>query len=191
MTGGTVSAYIQVLALFHKDAEDRLPILQTLSAKQDLAAFTTQVHALKSSSASLGAAELAAEAAKLETAGKTGDRDFIKDNLPAFIWHLTDLVKGIRSWKTAAQQGSPQAKDGPAETPPAALALLRKLAAALESQKAQDIDRILDELEQKPLDAKTKEALRTISDYVLMAEFGGALECVRKLAGQTGDSHGK
>jgi CheY-like chemotaxis protein/HPt (histidine-containing phosphotransfer) domain-containing protein len=95
MTGGTVNAYKQVLSLFRKDAQDRLPLLQTVPAADALASFVTQVHALKSASASLGAAEVAEKAALLEAAGKTGDMDCIKDNLNNFIWHLTELAVNI------------------------------------------------------------------------------------------------
>ena len=63
--------------------------------------------------------------------------------------------------------------------------LLHELAAALESQKTSEIDRLLDELNQKALDsavyAEIKEPLEQISDHVLMAEFESAREIVRSL----------
>ena len=59
--------------------------------------------------------------------------------------------------------------------------LLGELASALESQKAETIDRILDELSQQALDPKTHEALEKISDDVLMTEFDKALETVHTL----------
>jgi len=80
MTGGTVAAYTQVLSMFSKDAEYRMPFLQALPKADSVSAFVTQVHALKSASASIGAAELSAQAAALEAAGKAGDMVFINKN---------------------------------------------------------------------------------------------------------------
>ena len=64
---------------------------------------------------------------------------------------------------------------------PSHLSLFTDLKAALQSQKADEIDRLLDELNNKALDAKTKEALEEISDEVLMTEFGGALKIVDQI----------
>jgi hypothetical protein len=59
--------------------------------------------------------------------------------------------------------------------------LLSDLAKALETQKAAETDRILEELLQKPLDPAVKETLEQISDNVLMTEFDQALEIVHTL----------
>jgi CheY-like chemotaxis protein/anti-sigma regulatory factor (Ser/Thr protein kinase) len=174
MTGGTEALYRQVLALFQKDAQDRLPKLQT--GETDLPLFITNVHALKSASASIGAAEVSEQAAKLEAAGKSGDLAYIKDNLPNFTERLTQLAEDIRA--------SPQLNETAAPSPPSPCSpapshyspLFTDLATALKSQNAAEIDRILEELIHKPLDAKTKEAVEKISDAVLMTEFGTALE---------------
>jgi hypothetical protein len=56
---------------------------------------------------------------------------------------------------------------------------LHELADALESQKADDVDRIMDELQRQPLDSNLKEALERVSDEVLMAEYGKAGEIIK------------
>jgi SOS-response transcriptional repressor LexA len=87
------------------------------------------------------------------------------------------MVDGIRSVleneKTESQENQISASEH--------LPLLHELAAALQSQKADSIDRILEELKQRPLDSKTKEALEKISDHVLMTEFDSALKIVGEL----------
>ncbi|MDR2740260.1 MAG: response regulator, partial [Treponema sp.] len=60
MTGGTVAGYRKVLAQFRKDAQERLALLQEPPEPGALPLFVTQAHALKSASASLGAAEVSA-----------------------------------------------------------------------------------------------------------------------------------
>jgi len=174
-TGGTVAGYLQVLTLFCKDAEDRLPLLKAAPEISGLSAFTTQVHALKSASGSIGAKEFSAQAQKLEEAGKAGDIAFIANNLGGFTEQLTELVEEIKAWKKSVEKPESAAEVIDAQP------LLRELASALQTQKADEVDTILNELSKMQLDAKTKAALEQISDKVLMAEFGAALEIIRSL----------
>jgi signal transduction histidine kinase/CheY-like chemotaxis protein/ligand-binding sensor domain-containing protein len=188
LCGGTAAAYRQVLSLFRKDAEERLGILKGFRAgggpagdggfsEGDLPFFTTQVHALKSASAVIGAAAFSAEAAVLEAAGNAADIPAIQEGLPGFVTRLAALAEGIG----AALEASPAAAEGNAAAGGASAALLRELAEALTDKKAAAIDRILEELYQKSLDGKTREALEAVSDDVLMAEYGSALKTVAAL----------
>jgi CheY-like chemotaxis protein len=181
MTGGTLAAYKQVLALFCKDIEERLPLLQKTPEEDTLSALVTHVHALKSASASIGAAEVSAQAAGLESVGKAGDVAFIRRNLPAFAQQLAELRNNIRAAIEFQGEGTPVSNQ---ETDiSACIPVLRELAEALKSQNASEIDRILDALNQKPLDSKTKEMVNKISDDVLMTEFDSALKTIGELSG--------
>jgi HPt (histidine-containing phosphotransfer) domain-containing protein len=175
MTGGTPAAYRQVLALFSKDAQERLSLLQKPPEAETLPVLVTHVHALKSASASLGADNVSAGAAGLEAAGKAGNMAFIRKNLPAFARQLADLVKEIdaalKTENNTDGQAAPTADDSAT-----LFSLLYDLKPALETQKTADIDRILEELNQKSPDAHIREALEKISDDVLMAEYGKAAE---------------
>ena len=175
MTGGTVKLYLEVLSLFRKDAEDRLPLLQTVPEADALPAYITQVHALKSASASLGAAEISKEAARLEAAGKAGDAAFIQENLCGFTERLSELIKNI---DTALEMNKAAGGQAGANDSADVLPLLRELVTALKSENDSDIDRILDILNEKSLDAKTREILDTISEQVLMSEFDKAIETI-------------
>jgi hypothetical protein len=172
-------------------------MLQNVPDKDSLPGFITQVHALKSASASVGAAEVSAKAAKLESAGKTADFAFIKDNLPAFAKQLAELVEGIKKWEnTTKEQDAPNRGNVSPTEPHSGVEsttgvspldqaevtkLLHELAVALKSEKADDIDRILEALTQQAQDPQTKEAIDKISDSVLMTEFDSAAEIVQSL----------
>jgi signal transduction histidine kinase/CheY-like chemotaxis protein len=186
MTGGTVAAYMQVLSLFCKDAQDRMALLQKEPAADALPALVTHVHALKSASASLGAKEVSAMAAGIEAAGKAGDIVFIRENLPAFAQQLAELVRNIQNILKpgGSNGGNTASQDVISPLPKAAVPyspLLKELADALKSQNVSEIDRILDELNQNLLDSKTKETLEKISDDVLMTEFDSALKTIEEL----------
>jgi signal transduction histidine kinase/CheY-like chemotaxis protein len=175
MTGGTEEVYRSVLVLFCKDAEDRLPLLRKIPGVNALPTFVTQVHALKSASASIGAAEVSAQAAGLEAAGKAADMNFIQENLPVFAESLSELIDGIRAWEKTKKDNEPE-KPEPATENGTIMPLLHELASALKTQKAEDIDRALERLMLQHLDADIKSVVERISDEVLMAEYYKATE---------------
>jgi HPt (histidine-containing phosphotransfer) domain-containing protein len=176
MTGGTVEGYIKVLELYCRDADKRIEIFSSVPDKSGLAAFITQVHALKSASASIGAAEISGEAKALELAGSRGDMEYIREHLGAFRENLAKIIERIKtalSSKTAAASGGKDHDIG------ASLNLLKN---ALASENVGDADRLISDLSGKPLDETTKNSLSDIADLVLVGEFNEALAAAEKLA---------
>jgi signal transduction histidine kinase/FixJ family two-component response regulator/HPt (histidine-containing phosphotransfer) domain-containing protein len=188
MTGGTLAVYKKVLSLFCKDVEERLPLLQKEPDADTLPMLVTQVHSLKSASGSIGAQEISSQAAGLEAVGKAGDISFIRESLPGFVEQLVKLVKGINAaLETGKNSGDITSIEpaGQAAQTAAGLAvlvpLLSDLRSATEARKTADIGRILEELNQKPLDVKIREALQKVSDDVLMNEFERALKNINEV----------
>jgi signal transduction histidine kinase/CheY-like chemotaxis protein/HPt (histidine-containing phosphotransfer) domain-containing protein len=195
MTGGTLAGYRRVLSMFRKDAEERIAALRRFasqSEKHDLSPLISQAHALKSVLGSLGAAEASAKAAQLEAAGKAGNLAAIEEGLPGFIEQLAALVEGVEkaglNGKNEGEKTSPDHANSAARKPanrgdefswPAVKPLFDALVSALETQKAAEIDRIIDGLSRQPLDSKARETLDAVSDNVLIAEYGRALETVK------------
>jgi HPt (histidine-containing phosphotransfer) domain-containing protein len=188
LCGGTEELYRQVLAIFRKDAEDRLPFLKDFAASdgmpEALARFTTQAHALKSALASIGAADISALAALLEAAGKgvlqgkAGDLASIREKLPGFTARLEELVVAIGAALSGGAKGDAAPSD---DARPRIMRLLQELAAALEKKNVEDIDRLLEELNQQNLDVPMREMADALSDSVLMADFDAALEHIEKV----------
>jgi signal transduction histidine kinase/CheY-like chemotaxis protein/HPt (histidine-containing phosphotransfer) domain-containing protein len=71
--GGVRSRYLDLLETFRRDARTRLPLLTKAPKEEECKTITMQAHALKSALAAIGAAGLAADAARLEDAGRNGD----------------------------------------------------------------------------------------------------------------------
>jgi len=95
MTGGTVEGYRQVLSMFRKDAEERIQKFRFFlyessgSGKfpeKHLVSFVTQIHALKSASATIGAAETSDRADKLEGAAKNKELTLSRITCP-ILWN--------------------------------------------------------------------------------------------------------
>jgi signal transduction histidine kinase/CheY-like chemotaxis protein len=96
LSGGSETVYREILEFYCKDVAERLDILRQPPAAEGLPLFTTQVHALKSASANIGATVLSEQAALLEEAGRQGDRAVITERLDQFREALTALAERIR-----------------------------------------------------------------------------------------------
>jgi signal transduction histidine kinase/CheY-like chemotaxis protein len=181
MTGGTVEGYKKVLFMFRKDAEERLPLLKGMPDEQRLPSVTVQVHALKSAAATIGAVELSAEAAALEAAGKAGDIAAIQEGLPAFYKRLTETIEGIGKALEEKQKELGEGLQGRSGTREELADLAAALQAALQSKNMKEIDRLVEEIEQRPLDTETRELINVVSDKTLMGEYDAAIERVNVL----------
>jgi HPt (histidine-containing phosphotransfer) domain-containing protein len=215
MTGGTLAGYCKVLAQFYKDASERLPFfanapLENVHRESDqfppekldrqgfnLGAFTAQVHAIKSAAGTIGAAEVSKEAAALEAAGKSGDMETIREGLPEFCAHLSELVTTIGEVFESEKLGvgSEERVGGEGwrgeEKAASSLSTLRSsllsLKAALEAKNMEEIDSLLEELEKVPLDAEERGKIDVVSDLVLIGEYGEAREAVEEILGRSNE----
>jgi CheY-like chemotaxis protein len=104
--GGSESGYREVLDVYSRDCEERLKILREPFDRGKLQAFVTNVHALKSASASVGAGEVSQKAALLEQAGRNGDLGIIEENLGGFVTDLERLIRSIRNVFASESSGS-------------------------------------------------------------------------------------
>jgi signal transduction histidine kinase/DNA-binding response OmpR family regulator len=184
MTGGSVTGYQSVLSIFCKDASERLEILQKEPDADTLPEFIACFHALKSASASVGADEVSAEAVRLESAGISGDIDFVRSNFRAFFNQLSKLIVDITvalekvSGKEPNDCNQTDCNQTDFNQSTALTPLFKELKAALKSQKVESIDRLLDEIGKHPMNAETKELLDKVSDDVLMSEFDKAIKAL-------------
>jgi HPt (histidine-containing phosphotransfer) domain-containing protein len=184
-TGGTEAGYRQVLSSFCRDAEKRLALMEQ---EIDTPDFTTNVHALKSASATIGAGELSVEAAELENAGKEGNTAIIKDKLPLFLVHLKAAVAEIRDVLDKAKESAEtttviSATGENAGIRPELKELLLQLKDALTAKDMKEIDRLIAQLEDQPVEAKAKDTVSAFSDQVLIGEYKEVIEAIDHLIG--------
>jgi len=184
LTGGTVATYKQVLSLYCKDVEERLPLLEKMLEDDNLNMLITHVHAMKSASASIGAAEMAAQAANIEAVGKAGDKDFIQNNLGAFIQQFRTLIDGIKEVLNADREENKDVQT--TDIPEEQVTLLRRLKTALESQKTTEMDTVLEELNNSA-DSVLQPLLEHISDNILVAEYKKAIDVIDGLLRERSD----
>ena len=95
MLGGKADRYLQILGMFCEDFRDRDKGIKTSLENNDLYLYKVHVHALKSSSAGIGATRLSEGAQLLEMAAEQGDMDFIEKNTDAVLYDLKELLDNI------------------------------------------------------------------------------------------------
>ncbi|MDR0648643.1 MAG: response regulator [Synergistaceae bacterium] len=176
-TGGTAEGYIKVLELYCRDAAKRLEILSSAPDGKSLTPFTTQVHALKSASASIGAENISRLAAELEEAGKKGRIDLIEAEMPTFREHLSGLVSQIRLALAEYTRDNENGADGRVSDPAYQEALSR-LRNALLAENVGDADALLEGLGAMPIGSKAKETLSAVAGLVLTSEFEDAASMI-------------
>ncbi len=94
-TGGDMEAYLDILALYAKKGREKIEQIRTLAGQKDIAGYVIEVHALKSTSLSIGAASLSEYAKKLEFAGKAGDEQTVgaeTENLLSLYEKVIDTI---------------------------------------------------------------------------------------------------
>ncbi|MDR0376158.1 MAG: response regulator [Treponema sp.] len=188
MANGSVESYLDILSVYIKDSKERYgtlcSFLQTITASSPdpyiLSIFTTQVHALKSASASIGAKKLAEEALKLEMAGRAASVEFIKQNLGLFCSNLAVILERIERVlpKQADSEDTVQQKELDAKDKRDFL----NLKAAFENEDIYTIDVLFETLNGKQFNAKIKEKLSKIGDLILVSDFKEALKLLEELA---------
>ena len=75
--GDSKEIYLEVLQMFCDMKEEKKQLLNDAYHDKDWKNYTIQIHALKSGSLSIGGKVLSAQAAKLESAGKNLDEEYI------------------------------------------------------------------------------------------------------------------
>ncbi|MDR0858138.1 MAG: response regulator [Oscillospiraceae bacterium] len=172
LTGGTANGYLSVLELFCSDAQERLKFLQESPVPDsDLKSFITQVHALRSASANIGAAGVSSMAGTLENAGNSGDYEKIAKLLGNFRNALLKLIGNIDKALPKKESGIDIIDKN----------ILQTLKNAIVAHRLSEIDEILDSLSLGKYDAKTSKLLSEISDSVLISEFELALELLKEI----------
>jgi CheY-like chemotaxis protein len=179
LTGGSEKQYRETLSVYCEDVAERLDIFGKPAEEADIAPLAVHFHAMKSASASIGAAAIAEEAARLEAAAKDDDTAFVFARLAAFRADLEGLEKRIEdALRDREDEGAP---DGAAADGKPDRESLLQLKAALESEDVGAADRILAKMTDAPLAGDVRNALSEISDYVLVSEFPEAVAIAEKL----------
>ena len=180
-TGGTEKGYWKVLEFYQRDAAERLGFFHNFAvrpAAESIPSLITQAHALKSASASIGAAEISRTAFRLEQAGRRGDMAAVREQIGEFCEKLAALE---RTLEEALSARAPVLEAGGQAGIGEETAL--RLRQALLRQDVGTVDALVAELRQKGPEERIGAALDKIEEAVLLAEYDQAVRTLDEAAG--------
>jgi len=177
--GGSEERYRSLLEVFLRDAKERLALLEK-PASDNLKAFTTHVHALKSALGNIGAMALSESSALLEAAGHRGDILFIREHVDHFRTGLTSLNAHIgraitkERFRDVMWRNADEAGDSPWNRE------IDRLKIALKAEDIDGMDTSMAILRSLPLslDGKRQALISTLAELILISEFDKALQVI-------------
>ena len=90
--------YREMLQMFHDQADGKRKEIVSLYESADWADYAIKVHALKSTSLTIGAEELSGQAKELERAGKEQDVEYIRENHPLLLQLYRQVCESIEKY---------------------------------------------------------------------------------------------
>ncbi|MDR1686719.1 MAG: response regulator [Desulfovibrio sp.] len=204
VVGGSQRRYLDLLTVFRRDAQAAAALLARepdasssdaaggespaktpaetsgQSPAGSLRAFVTQVHALKSALAAVGADTLSQTAALLEKAGREGEMPVIREHLAPFRETLAALAERIGEVVAQASTTARSGDGAEARGPEIDNALMRLLK-ALETKDIDATDAALAYLQALTLPEALREAVSATADCALEADFQKAEEIIGAL----------
>ena len=106
--GGEEGFYCEMLRIFCAQSEEKRKEIAALYESADWENYAIKVHALKSTSLTIGAKTLSAQAKELELAGKSGSVDYIREHHAALLHaygglctKIAEIIPRSEEWETA------------------------------------------------------------------------------------------
>ena len=106
------SFYETLILQYLKESDEKKEIIKKALSSGDLAAYTIQVHSIKSTSKMIGAMDLSESARLLEEAGKSGDTAYIVANHVAMMTVYDRLLDAIREKAPSGKDNNVDATAG-------------------------------------------------------------------------------
>ena len=94
--GGSAETYETILNTYYREGLEKIKEIPQIYEKGDISLFTTNVHSIKGSSASVGALGVSAVFKALEMAGKSNDTEFIDQHLQTALEQFQALLEEVR-----------------------------------------------------------------------------------------------
>ncbi len=162
--GGGQDGFMSILNVFYRTADGNANEIEKLYDEGDIENYTIKVHALKSASRIVGAAEISELARTLEMAGKSGDKEYMDE-------HTKELLDKYRTLKKDLKPLFPTDENGKDDKPELSGAELKEAyQTIIEIAGSMDFDMmdgILKDLENYRLPEKDRELLEEIKSLCL------------------------
>lgn len=183
--GGDKENYLQILTTYFADGNQKCTTLLQHVREKDINTFRTEIHALKSTSATIGALEISTFAAKLESAAQHGDVLYIDDNLDGFLSEFRAVLEGIRPILSSNNREIGAAFSLNDDKPTGDMVHLKEKLDALydaaEFANIGQMEAVMKELKAFKWPKEIHKELHAIQECSAMFDYDGILECINHI----------
>ena len=172
--GFNKDAYAAILNTYYAEGVKYLELLPNLLEVGDIQLFTTDVHGIKSSSASIGAMEVSALFKELEFDGKAGDVESINRKLSGYLEKFKGILEEVKEYLTDIGKFSKtETEDNPEDKEAEVLTIemLRNLKTELDKMNLKVTDKLVPEMAAKNFGAQANEQMKKLREAYDMFDF--------------------
>jgi signal transduction histidine kinase/CheY-like chemotaxis protein len=178
MAGGSKDVYVAILEIFYRDCSEKIDDMNAAFEAKNMAAYASQIHALKSASANIGAIETSDFAKAMEEACQKHNLEFVRENHDTFIRQLKLLIKNIAPLIRQTTEEKTNDADGDN------LNMLKQdllgLKEALEQMDIGAVDGIIAELKDNSWSREVRNMIDDLSNCVLLFEYEKAVAAINR-----------
>ncbi len=175
-----IDSYIDILKIFLRDGNNKFDNLNHY-AKEELKRYIIEVHAIKSSSLSIGAYSLSNKAKLLEEAGKSANIKYIQENHPIFMHEYKEILNSIKENIHNIESNEAYNNTEKVEVDKAdILSKIDQIKAALDDFEADVAKELLEELKFVKLIEENSSIIDKTLELIDMFEYDKAIECINK-----------
>ena len=179
LTGGKLEYFFETLETFYTDCHNRIDEIMHCLVSGDRSLYITNVHALKSASANIGAEKISEAAFVLEMAAIQNDMDFVKNNNGPFMGELGKLLDELDD--ALSVYSSVRSDKMTVSDPEEFKAMLAQLKTALTGFDIDVINQTIEALLKLSLSGNDMSAVKEISKHILLSEYDEAAAVIDML----------
>ena len=172
--GFNQDAYAAILNTYYTEGQKYVELLPNLLEAGDIQLFTTDVHGIKSSSASIGAMEVSALFKELEFDGKAGDVEAINRKFNGYLDKFREILAEVKNYLTGIGKFSEEeVQDDLADKEVETLTaeMLQNLKTELDKMNMKVTDQLVPELAAKNFGTEINESMRKLKEAYDMFDF--------------------
>ena len=170
---GDEAGFAELLELYYMDGQRKIGLLRELAAS-NLSGYQTEVHALKSASANIGAVSVSEMARAQEKAASEGDRQLIDQRLPQLLEAYGALLERIGRVLEQRKSQAPQEERLPALPAGELKTLAARALEELEDFRSRECAAIVEEILRHELPQERLDSLRAIQEQLKLYEDDNA-----------------
>ena len=172
--GFNQDAYAAILNTYYTEGMKYLELLPDLLEVGDIRLFTTDVHGIKSSSASIGAMEVSELFKELEFDGKAGDVAAIKGKFNGYMDKFKEILAEVKEYLTGIGKFSETGKEEnleDKEVEELTADMLQNLKTELDKMNLKVTDRLVPEMASRNFGTQANEQIRKLREAYDMFDF--------------------